>query len=303
MQRILDAIVFAMWLPELGDKLMAFRGWFQLLIDAHFQDCDIFIGLNPSAYTSEAVAVFEQYRNVFPHMEYAIVGADQVVQSDVSGYQKALELMQKSKKRYRLVWFLHTKGMSHAAKLSLRFIHQFGLPFVQNRDRVSKQLLSNPKIGSWSPYMTISPVLSAPPFLNYIHDWSRWWSGFEYPMLSMFHVYTFVVMKGEPLQRFLDGAVSQGGETIWTECWARRYPSNHKPRHFCEWFLGEIVFRQGYIPSWDHLMSLPSKNSPSPCPVTPSQVEMLIRAQQDKVHPSSLFRSDRGPIQYPLLKP
>lgn len=291
-----DAILFATWLPSLGEKLEALNRWFALFIQCGFGDCDIFIGNNSSPVQREATQVFEKWRGKFRWMEYATTLPELEVPSDVSGYQKAMQLLYESKRYpYRFVWFIHSKGMSHDPKLALRFVEKFGRPFLSARKRVTSLLEKNSQLGTWSPWMTISPILTAPPFLDYIHDWSRWYLGFEYPILGMFHVYTFVVMKWEPLQTFLDRA----NPSLFQECWSQQFPGKKRLRHFCEWFLGEIAFRQGWLPSWDQLMEIPSKNSPSPCPVTTEQVSMLIAAHMDKIHPRTLFQSNRKAIQYP----
>jgi hypothetical protein len=101
----MDAILFATFIPSLENLSIAKE--YLENIKNNFYDCDVYVGINYGTIPERKI-LLEEYSNYF-NLQYAFVNKVMNVDSDASAFQLALSLLNKSKKAYRLVWFIHTK--------------------------------------------------------------------------------------------------------------------------------------------------------------------------------------------------
>ena len=270
----MDAVVFAAWLPH-ADRAPVFRKWF-VTLSKWFSDCDLFVGINPSPENKRALQICESCCKMFRSLTYSLVPAPQIVNSDVSGYQIALSLLAKSKIRYRIVWFVHTRGMSHSVHDAESNLETFTHQFLRHRVHGTKRLLMAKKAGTWSPYIAVqdSTSYSKKDFSAFIK--------FQWPPLCMYHVFTFLAMKGELIQKFLKHCCPD-----FFSCNILAYTGNSSNRWFCEVFLGEIAWRQGFWPLWEKIVTLPHYKKS----LDDEALKKLIVIHQTKKDPRLLFAS------------
>jgi hypothetical protein len=270
----MDAIVFSVWLPSI-ERQSYLEDYFKIMIEQHFVDCHIYIGVNPSPVQERAIEICRSFQTRFSYMEIGTVTPENAVTSDVSGYQKALQLM--GKKRYRLVWFAHTRGISHDSKYPLYggrdspYVYDQGhaLKFFSNRSLVSKRLVKCKKAGVWGiSAIVIEQGISRPNVDQYYH--------FKYPLLPVFIYTTFFVMKGKPLHKFLSGCEPR----FFTTNLGRSSPAS---RWLFEFYFGHIAYGQGYYPIYDRINTFPLPNSM--LNLTGEDIDYLLKNRKKGIDP------------------
>jgi len=102
-----DAVVFSSYVPN--EQALRIAKQFLEVFRAQFADCDFFVGINGGSLPEWETALRDSGLRT---MRIGNVSPELVVDSDVSGFQKALELMRREGKEYRLVWLGHTKGVT-----------------------------------------------------------------------------------------------------------------------------------------------------------------------------------------------
>lgn len=268
-----DAIIFAVWLPSM-ENVNFLHEWLKNIVDGNFADCDIFIGINPSPYQDHAYEICWSYRKYFANMVVSHVNPDLHVNSDVSGYQKALELMINFRpdSPYRLVWFGHTRGMSHNNVSPYDYDKGYiSKNFFNKREYVTKKMLNDVKAGSWAPFISLHEFPLGKHFSSF-YD-------FEYPELPLFHMFTFFVFRGEPLYKFLSycKCKTYNQKTFYA---TNLGTYSQAGRWLFEFASGQIIWQQGYYPLYEQCIGLALEDSIKP---TPEIVKILIEHHQQKI--------------------
>jgi hypothetical protein len=214
------AVIFSVTIFD-ESRAWMFDKWIDML-NEHFSDADVYIGVNPGTCDSVANKVTE-LKPKFKHI-YRFVKPELYAESDASGYQRGLEVAKwirdenrqqahGFKNHYDRYWFIHTKG-----GVNIRFdrFEYYLNEFVAKRKEIDAFLDLNPHIGSYGHYgvgqsadgvtqwKTLNhlefdhgniPVVENKPFdkLTTTHiNWS--------------YVETFFVMNGKPVNWFLEKA-------------------------------------------------------------------------------------------------
>ena len=103
------AVLFSSFIPstEVGESVADY--WLSILRKYH-HDSDIYVGINcGSSPTWERKLDSSELRII-----KSFVTEDRVVDSDVSGYQAAMEAARRSGRSYDYYWFGHSKGATHS---------------------------------------------------------------------------------------------------------------------------------------------------------------------------------------------
>lgn len=268
----MDAVAMSVHVPDM-ERMSVLHDWMAELLKHSFADCAVFVGVNPSVVTEHVLTVLESYRAKFHSLQYAVTPAPLVVDSDVSGYQAAFSLLRKSHLTFRLIWLGHTKGgMNRGTSPEINYIKA---RFFPARARVTAAFEADMTVGTWSPLITIFEGLTNP--------WAAYFD-FKLPVLPLFHVYTFLVMRGKPLQQFLSGANDSFFTTNLVNNAQLASQSCSPNRWLCEAWLGNMIWPQGYKPLWDDTHQwahFPGRRVATNC----ANIQRLIGLQQE--HKSS----------------
>jgi hypothetical protein len=140
-----NAVVFSSWLPP----QVVYRGGLYLsYIKEFFKDCDIYIGVNHNSDLSW-VDMIELNMNM-ENVNITLVDPELSVNSDVSGFQVALDAMRNSGKQYDTVYFMHSKGTSypfdHQWYISCR---DYFMQFAEKRVECDSELQKD-DVGGWA---------------------------------------------------------------------------------------------------------------------------------------------------------
>ena len=256
-----DAVVFSSYVPT--QHALDVANEFLEVFKKRFADCDFFIGVNPGSLPEWESALRESgLRSV------RVGKADPrlAVDSDASGFQRALQLMREEGKEYRLVWFGHTKGATaNHPELRRRLIDSLYL----ERDRITR-LFDDPCVGSYGHDMTVDLTLAE---IDARIDSLLF--PLPYESIGTFYLHTFYVLRGSILKRFLDGC----SEDFFTKNLVEELGFD---RYFFERDFARLADRFGYYPVYaarhQHMSSVP---------VTRKTVRALYRAWEQQL-PSSM---------------
>jgi len=229
-----DAVIFSAWVPQ--HLLHRGEQYLQYLYE-YFLDCDIFCGLN--VQTSPAfLDMIEAYKRKGLKIEYKCVAPSMSSSSDMSGFQAALSLYKFTNKNYNTVFFSHTKSITHPEKNHKEGVEHMVVSFHKNRQRASRLIHSNPRIGGWT----------AVGRLNYEHlSLNKIEEYFPFPCqaLPLTYVLTNYAMRGSLIKQFIDGC----NPTFFTTT----YDALGYNRYFFEFYFPNIISKMGYIPLVDEL--------------------------------------------------
>lgn len=110
------------------------------MLTEYFPEFDVYVGVNGKVdqWLSSKLSEF-----------YVLeVSEETSINSDSAGYISALHLLKHSDKSYDTVWFLHTKGASHATvETSLPFREYVTEHYAKNKDGILQMFASDPKMG------------------------------------------------------------------------------------------------------------------------------------------------------------
>lgn len=239
-----SAVVVASYAPNEA-ALVQVRAWFDAFVHFGYGVCDVYVGVNPSPCSDLLLDVLKKdYANKFASLEAAVVTDPKlVVNSDVSGYQKGLELLYKSDKRYDVVWMVHTKGVSYPTNSHMwQLARNLMIEVLARKGEVESLFEKNQGLGTWSPYLTVCSA--------HRRDFDAFFD-FRYPVLPVFCVYTFAAFNGNALATFLEEASHRGFFEV-------NLPANagfdQSARWFFEFAMGQMVWRQGYSLAYTKLV-------------------------------------------------
>lgn len=126
-----------------------------------FNDCDIFIGINPSCF--EWVDIIEHYKEQYKlNVYYKFTDNDKIIDSDASAYQTALKLYKEIGLEHELVWFSHTKGITSNSTL-MSSVYKI---FYDKRFEIEQLFKKNDNLGLFMPWM----IKQLPINKNYVEN-------------------------------------------------------------------------------------------------------------------------------------
>lgn len=146
-------VIYSSYFP---DDEQLFRGveFLEKMRDV-FYDYKLYIGVQYST-NYHWIDVIEKYKDYGLDIRYGIVDEKLSINSDVSGYQKALELLYRDKKNIQgdFIWFGHSKGSTSG----VRTYHDFVMKnFWGNREQIERRLNDNGRLGCYGNYLSFLP--------------------------------------------------------------------------------------------------------------------------------------------------
>jgi hypothetical protein len=192
---IYDGIVFySCFFP---DKKNIFRGEeFLETIKNNFKNYLVFIGTQ-SQTTKYWFDILEKYKEIGLNIIYDKCNPNLYVNSDVAGYQKALELFFNIKKNIKikndsLIWFGHSKGVTTN---EISYHNWVFNNFWGKRETIESRLLENEKYGCYGTHLSFLPIYDT----TKVKEIWRTYCGLKFtnePLKFMF-VNTFFVVKSK----------------------------------------------------------------------------------------------------------
>lgn len=218
MESIKTALVFASYVAR--EEYLPFCEKIIEIWSREFSKSDIFVGVNPCPLQREWIEMLERSGL---RIQYRLVPEDKVLPSDASAHQAALGLLRESKTRYDYVWFGHTKG---ATSRQYEELAAHLVELYLKKEEVIRALRDS-GCGLYALAASVAPKG---------RDGCSRYFPFRYTPLPVFCAFTFYVMRGDLLHRFLDRC----DHAFFNE----RIPN----AHFFEADFPQLVFRQGFEP-------------------------------------------------------
>jgi len=252
-----DAVVFSSYVPTV--EALAVASEFLQVFKERFSDCDFYVGINTGS--------LPEWRRMLEASGLRSLTIGEVeprlaVDSDVSGFQRALQTMHDGGKDYRLVWMGHTKGATANNPDVRRHLIK---DFYMKRDRITR-VFNNPRVGSFGHDATVDLELAA---LDALMDERL----FRFPCrgIGTFYLHTFYALRGSIVRKFLDGcSVDFYTRNIVSELGFDRY--------FFERDFSRLADKSGYYPVYRTL-----HQHFSTIPVTPKSVRELYRTWEQQL--------------------
>jgi len=207
------------------------------LIERYHADSRVFVGLQPGFDPQFEAALREAPFEV----EIGRVEERLAVDSDLSGYVTALDLLRRSRERYDVVWFVHTKGASRETFEEYDFIREILEREVwARREDAERVFRENEEVGVIGNHMSLAQFdhqVSDAHRLRQMCDLS--------PSFVPFTVFqTHPIFRGEVVHRFLERC----DESFFT----KNLLELHFDRFFFESTFPSICTMLGYEPhAWD----------------------------------------------------
>lgn len=208
-------LIFSFWVPKSMEPL----GYYYLnLIDSLFEKDDVYIGVNCG--TSEDLIT--RIKTYYPN--FIIVPENLCINSDASGYQMALSILNKD---YDYVVFGHTKGSSyHSMEHSLKYRNYNEIFFWGKLDTMVSLLEFNPNVGIVGTDYIFDH--SGSPNYNNINNIC------EFPIknpLSGFYANTFYLIRGTIVKFLLKNVdISFFSKNLETMGFNRYFFESHFPK-------------------------------------------------------------------------
>lgn len=218
MAPIKTAIVFASFIER--EEYLPFCEKIIEIWRREFATSDIYVGINPCRFQEPWIAMLECSGL---RIRYRVVPELLVLPSDASAYQAALSLLHEDNAAYDFVWFGHTKGATSRQyeELAAHLVELF------LKKELVMQTLRATGCGLYALAASVAPKGR--------EGCSRYMR-FRYTALPIFCVFTFYVLRGEILHRFVQA------------CDASFFTQRLPDAHFFEADFPQIAFRQGYEP-------------------------------------------------------
>ena len=185
-----DAVVFASYVPT--EEALGVAREFLKIFTERFADCDFFVGINPGSLPEWDRSLRGSGLRT---LRIGMVDPSLAVDSDASGFQRALQLMREEGKEYRLTWFGHTKGAT-ANRPDVR--RHFIEDFFMERNRIT-DLFENPSVGAFGYDISL--------YTDWAKRDERMNLLFPFPFagIGTFYLHTFYVLRGSIVKKFIEG--------------------------------------------------------------------------------------------------
>ena len=238
--RARDAVVFASYVPDEAALVIAHE--FLDVFKKDFADADLYVGINPGSLPQWSASLADCGLRV----SYADVDPDLVVDSDASAFQKALELMAQGGREYGIVWFGHTKGVTHHEPAIRRDLIN---TLFKQRAAISR-LFENPRVGSFGYGVTLHSWL-----INVAHEVLERLVTIPYDGIGLRYCHTFFAMRGSIVKGFLD--------TCSTDFFERNLVRDlGYNRFFFEGVFSTLADKYGYYPLYRRRVPVPGGDLP-----------------------------------------
>jgi hypothetical protein len=189
----MSLVFYSSFIPN-KEKLFIGEDFLKIMLK-NFKQSIICIGIQKNSI-NEWVELIETYKNHGLEIYYENINEELYVNSDVSGFQKALEIYCK-KLNYKsfngCVWFGHSKSVTSNNIGYHNFIMKY---FWEKKEKLEFDLLSKNETGSYSFYLSVIPNYGQ----SKINDiWSNY-TDFKFSKNSIGYMYTntFFMCKKEP---------------------------------------------------------------------------------------------------------
>lgn len=192
-------IIYSSFFPN---KEQLFRGIdFLNLIKNKFSNYRIYIGIqNNTIYDWEESII--KFKNYGLDIIYGYVNPSLYVNSDVSGYQKAIELLKKDERKIKgeFIWFGHSKGVT----TNILTYHEYCLKyFWGKKDHIESRLKSDKNFGCYGTHISFLPFYDKIKILNIWKNYSILED--KKPVIPFMFVNTFFVIKLSIFEKMLSG--------------------------------------------------------------------------------------------------
>ena len=216
----------------------------------NYPDCDIYVGINPQGDTD--ISKLPHASNIF----YGINKPENVVSSDVTGYQKCLDMIRQTDKQYNLVYFLHSKGASYNLQ-NFNICKKDYFDHFINRKAAIQEKLKDDLIGLWCPYGRFNRLHK---YLPEYFDLTKYIlpKQFPYDRIGVETLLTFFATKHSLLKRFFADLNSDDlfTKNLETELGHNRYFFEHVFTTFAERY-GYFTYIEKFWEETGHLGCVP----------------------------------------------
>jgi hypothetical protein len=196
-----DGLVF--YSSFIPDKNNLFRGIdFLEMMKKKYQNYVIFIGIQTNSI-NEWSEIIEKYKKEKLNIFYDNCDENLYVNSDVTGFQKSLQLYYNHKNEIKLknnsaVWFGHSKG----ATTNLKEYHNWVfMNFWNKKNEIEKKLNEHEYFGCYGTHLSFIPNYNKTNIKNL---WIKYCDyNFNYEPLNFMFVNTFYVIKNSLFQNMI----------------------------------------------------------------------------------------------------
>ncbi|MGI9254918.1 MAG: hypothetical protein ACR2J8_14325, partial [Thermomicrobiales bacterium] len=224
-----DAVLLACWVPEGSLEIAAHT---LASVQRHHADSKIFAGINRGT----SPKWLRMLRQSGLDVEIAHVPPGIVTDSDAAGFVAALDLLRASGESFDLVWFGHTKGVSHPELTSYLHIRwAIEKRFWSLRAEIER-LFTDPEIGLYAPQYIINWKV-----FRFDNDALERMVPGERRAFDLCAPSTFYVMRYETVRDF----VAQAPERLFQE----GVDAFGGSRYFFEWGFPNLPLMYGLKPA------------------------------------------------------
>ena len=227
-------IIFSAFVPRTTDFSIILE--FLRLAEKNFSKENIFIGLQKDSHP-EIINLLKQYSHLKLH--YDFINATTYINSDVSGFQKALELYhnlpKKETENDKYVYFGHTKGVTTGIRIFRDMIFD---KIFNNRPHIEARL-EDKNIGAYGYHLSPMDFNNGNSYSTCLLNWN---DKLKYSVLNYFYAGTFFVCK----KNLLDDFLKDIKYSFFTE--------NLKDRYFFERDFIHFVDMLGYEPAYEEIV-------------------------------------------------
>jgi hypothetical protein len=190
------AVILSSFIPD-TEVAEAVGGYYIALMQKHFPDCTIYIGINTGSS--------ENWRSKIAGSGLDVVACDVPnhlsVTSDVAGVQAVLKTLRSTRAHHDFYWFGHTKGASHDAFFHAEALRDTIERLFWSRRAEIEQYCDPTRHGAFSalPMLASNDSATVVSYLRGVFP-------ALYPPVGAFPTYTFFGMTGAALRNFLASA-------------------------------------------------------------------------------------------------
>lgn len=188
-------IIFSSFTPFQKD--LGILEEFLSLVEKNYKNDHVFIGIQKDS-CADTIPFLSKYKNL--NLHYDVINPSTYINSDVCGFQKAIELYYNSDKELtkedKFVYFGHTKGVTTG---NYKFREYMFNKHFNDREHIETKLAPE-NCGAFGHIL--SPI-NSPNDTPYSKVLTKWNKKLKCTTLNYFFMYTFYVCKKNILDEFL----------------------------------------------------------------------------------------------------
>jgi hypothetical protein len=196
-------IIYSSFFPK---KDQLFRGVdFLNMVKIKFLNYRVYIGIQTDTIP-EWEEIIIKFKNDGLDIIYGYVNPSLYINSDVSGYQKAIELLKNDKRKIngQFIWFGHSKGVT----TNNLIYHEYCLKnFWEKKTHIESRLNSDSNFGCYGTHISFLPHYDKIKITNIWKNYST--LEHRKQVLPFMFVNTFFVIKLHIFEKMLDGLNSE----------------------------------------------------------------------------------------------